>query len=106
MGSAAHRAGGDDCPGGQVGPAGAYQYVSGVGSFGYGDQHEAGGGGGREVFGGVHGEVGSAVEYGGLYFFYEYSLAAHLVQGGGLVLVAGGFHHHGFDLNFGVGLGQ
>ena len=65
-------------PVGQVGEGRPDQRVPRVAALGDGGQHEARDRGRRQVLGAVDGEVGPAVEHGGLHLLGEHALAAEL----------------------------
>ena len=100
VGSAADRSGGHHRSGRQVDPSTTHQCVTGVGPFGNGYQNQALGGGGRQVFGRVDGNVGPTVKYRCLDLDDEHTLATHLVDGGVEVSVASRGDDN--DLGFGT----
>ena len=78
LGAASYRPGGHGGACRQTVEGGADQGVAGIGSFGHARQHQSGRGLRRQILGGVHGQVGPAVEDGALHLLHERALPPEL----------------------------
>ena len=68
--------------------------VTGVGALGHGSQNQARWGDGGQVLGGVHGDIGAAVEHGLLHRLGEHPLPSHRPDGVIGAEIALGRHAH------------